>query len=141
MLWLIFVSRFNYSFPLIYAHYHTSSYTKKQRKIKMEPRIKLNHDIYIKKRTAFAIRITSGIALMTFFILYNKHCCCCCGADIYRRMDKRAKCLETLNYILTFSWFYGEVLTKDKEVFFMQKLLHPPLPTNPTSRVFNSSVK
>ena len=49
MLWLNFILGLHFIFPcfkLIIIHYHTP----KQRKIKFKPRIKLNHNIYIKKR-------------------------------------------------------------------------------------------
>ena len=43
-----FYSWFNFYFPLFYTHYHALPYTRKQRKIKIEPGIKLNHNIYTK---------------------------------------------------------------------------------------------
>ena len=53
MLWF---TEFSVCFKLIIIHYHTQ----KQRKIKFEPRIKLNYNMYTKKMQG-----TSGILLKT----------------------------------------------------------------------------
>ena len=51
----VFYPWFKFYFPLSQTHYHTLQYPKKEKKIKFEPRIKLNHNIYTNKEHKFKV--------------------------------------------------------------------------------------
>ena len=68
MLWFNFILGLNFiffCFKLIIIHYHTQ----KQKKIKLKPSIKLNHNIYFKKRGYSALILVQNSPKVTKKVL------------------------------------------------------------------------
>ena len=72
---------FNFSFLLFHIHYHILTY--EQRKIKIEPRIKLNYNICMQlvhwplfSLCFHIVRFWNGFLLMADFIITSRGCMC-----------------------------------------------------------------
>ena len=68
MLWFNFILGLNFiffCFKLIIIHYHTQ----KQKKIKLKPSIKLNHNIYLKKGDYSALILVQNSSKVTKKVL------------------------------------------------------------------------
>ena len=94
MLWFKFILGLNFiffCFKVIIIHYHTQ----KQKKIKFKPRIKLNHNIYLKKGGLFSILVQNSPKVTKKVLVFRKVARSCALTKKLLRILKVAKKLPS----------------------------------------------